>query len=165
MSLLGLLCKYIFFILIQNHLQFRVLCSKRNAMKYFILFCITTIVFFSIDLIWLGVIAKNLYREKLGFILSPEVNWSAAIVFYLIYIAGILYFAVVPALLEAGWEKALLNGAILGFLCYATYDLTNMATIAKWPLQIVLTDIAWGTILTGSVSVLSYFLAGRFAGW
>jgi uncharacterized membrane protein len=134
-------------------------------MKYFILFGITTIIFFSIDLIWLGIIAKNLYREKLGFILSPEVNWAAAIVFYVIYIAGILYFAVVPALLGAEWEKALLNGAILGFLCYATYDLTNMATIARWPLQIVVIDIAWGTVLTGSVSVLSYLIAVRFAGW
>lgn len=134
-------------------------------MKYLILFGITTIIFLSIDLLWLGVVAKNLYREKLGFILSPEVNWAAAIVFYIIYIAGILYFAVVPALLEAEWEKALLNGAILGFLCYATYDLTNMATIARWPLQIVVIDIAWGTVLTGSVSVLSYLLAEKFMQW
>ncbi|MCG3164734.1 MAG: hypothetical protein POELPBGB_00493 [Bacteroidia bacterium] len=134
-------------------------------MKYFILFGITTIVFFSIDILWLGVIAKNFYREKLGFILSNEVNWAAAIVFYLIYIAGILYLAVVPALLEAEWEKALLNGAILGFLCYATYDLTNMATIARWPLQIVIIDIVWGTVLTGSVSVLSYLLAEKFMQW
>lgn len=131
-------------------------------MKYILLFFITTIIFFSIDLIWLGVIAKNLYREKLGFILSTEVNWTAAIVFYIIYISGILYFAVVPSLLDAEWEKALLNGAILGFLCYATYDLTNMATIAHWPLQIVIIDIAWGTLLTGSVSVLSYLLAEKF---
>jgi uncharacterized membrane protein len=134
-------------------------------MKYLILFGITTIIFLSIDLLWLGVVAKNLYREKLGFILSPEVNWAAAIVFYIIYIAGILYFAVVPALLEAEWEKALLNGAILGFLCYATYDLTNMATIARWPLQIVVIDIAWGSVLTGSVSVLSYLLAEKFMQW
>lgn len=133
-------------------------------MKYFILFGITTVIFFSIDLIWLGVIAKNHYREKLGFILSPEVNWTAAIVFYLIYIAGILYFAVVPALNSGEWQTALINGAVLGFLCYATYDLTNMATIAKWPLQIVIIDIAWGTILTGTVSLASFYAATKFVG-
>jgi len=134
-------------------------------MKYIILYGITTIIFFSIDLIWLGAIAKNLYREKLGFIMSEEINWTAAIVFYLIYIAGILYFAVVPSLNNADWHIALLNGAILGFLCYATYDLTNMATIAKWPLQIVIIDILWGTVLTGSVAVGSHLIVSRFIGW
>lgn len=134
-------------------------------MKYFLLFILTTIVFFSIDLLWLGVIAKKLYREKLGFILSEEVNWIAAIVFYLIYIGGILYFAVIPALENSEWQQALINGALLGFLCYATYDLTNMATIAKWPLQIVVIDIVWGTVLTGSVSILSYLLAVKFLHW
>ncbi len=134
-------------------------------MKYILLFAITTVIFFSIDLVWLGVIAKNMYREKLGFILSEEVNWTAAIVFYLIYIAGILFFAVVPALNSGEWQTALLNGAVLGFLCYATYDLTNMATIARWPLQIVIIDIAWGTVLTGSVSLVSFWAVSKFLGW
>lgn len=119
-------------------------------------YAIATVFFFAIDMLWLGVIAKKLYREKLGFILSDEVNWTAALVFYFIYIAGILFFAVYPALRDFSWQTALLNGAVLGFLCYATYDLTNMATIAKWPLQIVLIDIVWGTVLTGSVSILTY---------
>ncbi len=145
------------YICLRNYIQ--------KNLKYLILFSITTVVFFSIDLIWLGVIAKNLYREKLGFILSSEVNWTAAIVFYLIYIAGILYFAVVPALNANDWQMALLNGAILGFLCYATYDLTNMATISRWPLQIVIIDIAWGTILTGSVSLVSFLAASKFLNW
>ena len=113
-------------------------------------------------MLWLGVIAKKLYREKLGFILSDEVNWTAALVFYFIYIAGILFFAVYPALRDFSWQTALLNGAVLGFLCYATYDLTNMATIAKWPLQIVLIDIVWGTVLTGSVSILTYLAATKW---
>jgi uncharacterized membrane protein len=125
-------------------------------------YAIATVFFFAIDMLWLGVIAKKLYREKLGFILSYEVNWTAALVFYFIYIAGILFFAVYPALRDFSWQTALLNGAVLGFLCYATYDLTNMATIAKWPLQIVLIDIVWGTVLTGSVSILTYLAATKW---
>jgi hypothetical protein len=125
-------------------------------------YAIATVFFFAIDMLWLGVIAKKLYREKLGFILSDEVNWTAALVFYFIYIAGILFFAVYPALRDFSWQTALLNGAVLGFLCYATYDLTNMATIAKWPLQIVLIDIVWGTVLTGSVSILTYLAATKW---
>jgi uncharacterized membrane protein len=125
-------------------------------------YAIATVFFFAIDMLWLGVIAKKLYREKLGFILSDEVNWTAALVFYFIYIAGILFFAVYPALRDFSWQTALLNGAVLGFLCYATYDLTNMATIAKWPLHIVLIDIVWGTVLTGSVSILTYLAATKW---
>lgn len=131
-------------------------------MNNLILYGITTVIFFAIDMLWLGVIAKNLYRQKLGFILSEQVNWAAAIVFYLIYIGGILFFAVLPAMKEMNWQTALLNGAILGGLCYATYDLTNMATIAKWPLDIVIIDIVWGMVLTGSVATLSYFAAAKF---
>lgn len=131
-------------------------------MKNLLLYGITTLIFFAIDMVWLGVVARNLYKQKLGFILSPEVNWAAAIIFYLIYIGGILFFAVLPASKEMSWQTALLNGALLGGMCYATYDLTNMATIAKWPLEIVVIDIVWGMVLTGSVATLSYFAAAKF---
>ncbi|MES2621238.1 MAG: DUF2177 family protein [Bacteroidota bacterium] len=131
-------------------------------MNNLILYGIATVIFFSIDMLWLGLVAKNLYRQKLGFILSNEVNWAAAIIFYLIYIGGILFFAVLPALKDSNWQTALMNGAILGGLCYATYDLTNMATIAKWPLDIVIIDIVWGMVLTGSVAGLTYFAATKF---
>lgn len=125
-------------------------------MKTLYIYLITTIIFFAIDMVWLGLIAKNFYREKLGFILSPDVNWYAAVIFYLIYIGGILYFAVLPALKDNNWQTALLHGAVLGFLCYATYDLTNMATIKDWPLTVVLVDIVWGIILTASCALISY---------
>ena len=131
-------------------------------MKNLLLYGITTSIFFAIDMVWLGVVARNLYKQKLGFILSPEVNWAAAIIFYLIYIGGILFFAVLPASKEMSWQTALLNGALLGGMCYATYDLTNMATIAKWPLEIVIIDIVWGMVLTGSVATLSYFASIKF---
>ena len=131
-------------------------------MKNLLLYGITTIIFFAIDMVWLGVVARNLYKQKLGFIVSPEVNWVAAIIFYLIYIGGILFFAVLPASKEMSWQTALLNGALLGGMCYATYDLTNMATIAKWPLEIVVIDIVWGMVLTGSVATLSYIASAKF---
>ena len=126
-------------------------------LRYLILYAITVAIFFAIDILWIGVIAKNLYREKLGFILSDKVNWAAAIIFYLIYIGGIIYFAVAPAIQAHSLSTAIMNGVLLGILCYATYDLTNMATIAKWPIEIVVIDILWGIFLTGSVSTIAYF--------
>jgi len=118
---------------------------------------IALISFFAIDMVWLGVISKNYYKQKLGFILSPDPNWAAAIIFYLLFIAGIIYFAINPGLKANDWQVALVNGALLGAMCYATYDLTNMATIAKWLIEIVIIDIIWGMVLTGSVSVITYF--------
>lgn len=130
--------------------------------RYLILYALTLVFFFAIDLTWLGVVAKNLYREKLGFILSDKVNWAAAIIFYLIYIGGILYFAILPGLESGSLVKVIINGAFLGMLCYATYDLTNMATIAKWPLSIVIIDIIWGTFLTAACSTAAYWVYSRF---
>jgi len=127
-------------------------------LKLIISYFIALISFFALDMVWLGLISKNYYKQKLGFILSDNPNWAAAIVFYLIFIGGILFFAVNPSLKESRWQTAILNGALLGALCYATYDLTNMATIAKWPIEIVIIDIIWGMILTGSVSVITYLL-------
>lgn len=131
-------------------------------MNNILLYLITTVIFFAIDMVWLGFVAKSFYREKLAFIFTGDVNWPAAIVFYLLYIGGILYFAVLPSMKDAQWQTALLNGAILGGMCYATYDLTNMATIRQWPLVVVVVDIAWGIVLTGSVSLLAHLAASRW---
>ena len=133
-------------------------------MQTLLVYGITTLIFFAIDMLWIGLIARSFYREKLGFILSTEVNWPAAIVFYLLYIGGILYFAVLPALREHHWQTAVMQGAVLGLLCYATYDLTNMATIKNWPLVVVIVDMLWGVVLTGSVALVSYLIAAKFLG-
>ncbi len=133
--------------------------NKPFSMSTLITYAIATVAFFAIDMVWLGLIAKNFYRTKLSHVLSPDVVWPAAIVFYLTYIAGIVYFAINPALKDASWQDALLKGALLGGLCYATYDLTNMATIAKWPIEIVIVDIIWGVVLTGSVSLITFLIA------
>ena len=132
---------------------------KAITMKYFLLFVITTVIFFAIDMLWIGVIAKNFYREKLSFIFNGDVRWVPAIIFYLIFIAGIIYFVIIPGFTHHNWKTVLMNGAFLGLLCYATYDLTNMSTIKQWPLIVTLVDIVWGTFLTAAVSITSYLVA------
>jgi len=123
---------------------------------YMKLYVLTIPIFFIIDILWLGVIARGFYRRQLNFILSPQVNWTAAASFYLIYIAGIIFFAVRPAILSNSWRQAAVLGALFGFFTYATYDLTNLATIQKWPLAIVVVDIIWGVCLCTLVASLSY---------
>ena len=133
------------------------------SVVYFMkLYVLTVPVFFAIDIVWLGVIARGFYRRQLGFILSPDVNWVAAVTFYLIYIAGIIFFAVRPALASGRLSEAALIGGLFGFFTYATYDLTNMATIKDWPLKIVVVDILWGTCLCALVAGLSFLIARQF---
>jgi uncharacterized membrane protein len=133
------------------------------SIVYFMkLYVLTVPVFFVIDIVWLGVIARGFYRRQLGFILSPDVNWVAAVTFYLIYIAGIIFFAVRPSLASGRLSEAALLGGLFGFFTYATYDLTNMATIKDWPLKIVIIDIAWGTCLCALVAALSFLIARQF---
>ncbi len=130
-----------------------------NALFYVKLYLLTIPVFFLVDIIWLGYVAKRFYRNNLDFILSPDVNWPAAICFYLIYIVGILFFAVAPALERESLARALLWGGLYGFFTYATYDLTNMALIKGWPLKIVVVDIAWGVVLCAVVAASSFGIA------
>lgn len=130
-----------------------------NLLFYLKLYALTVPVFFIIDLIWLGVIAKGFYQKNLSFILSPQVNWPAAILFYLLYIVGILIFAVVPAVARDSWQHAMLYGALFGFFTYMTYELTNLALLKDWPLNIVAVDIIWGVVLCTSVATLSFILA------
>lgn len=125
------------------------------------LYLITLAVFFLIDMAWLGVVAKGFYRKHLGGLLSPKVNWAAAMLFYLLFIAGLLVFAVRPALAQGAPLQALLLGALFGLICYATYDLTNLATLKGWPVLVTVVDLAWGTALGGLVSLTSALL-GRW---
>mgnify|MGYP002065162331 FL=1 len=133
--------------------------DRMNYIDYIKLYALTVPVFFAIDIIWLGFVAKKFYRNNLGFILSPDVNWSAAISFYLLYIVGIIIFAVVPALEKDSLRIALLWGSLYGFFTYATYDLTNMATIKNWPLKVVMVDILWGVFLCSMVASISFLIA------
>lgn len=112
-----------------------------------------------LDLLWLGVLAKGFYRRELGHLMSDQVTWWAAALFYILYGAGVVYFCVQPALREGGLRAAALHGALLGLLVYGTYDLTNIAVLRQWGVAIALTDIAWGVFLTSVVSVLAYLKA------
>jgi len=128
---------------------------------YIKLYVLTVPVFFAIDIVWLGFLAKDFYQRNLGFLFRSSVNWTAAVVFYLLYIVGILLFAVVPALERDDWTRAVLWGSLFGFFTYATYDLTNLATVKDWPLTVVIVDIIWGIFLCGLVSVISFHV-GRW---
>lgn len=132
-----------------------------TILQFVCIYLLTVPVFFLIDMLWLGVVAKRFYRERLASLLGP-VNWPAAIVFYLIYIVGILIFAVVPALGAESLSEAVTYGALFGFFAYATYDFTNLATLKNWPVVVVVVDVVWGAVLTGSVAAASYYLAKLF---
>ncbi len=131
-------------------------------MKWFLQYGIVLVVFFAVDLVWLGVIAQKLYAKYLGYLLAENVNWAAAIIFYLIFIGGLMYFVISPSLVDRNLQQLLIRAALFGFITYATYDLTNLATIRNWPLTITLIDLAWGTFLSSSVSLISYYLIITF---
>jgi uncharacterized membrane protein len=117
--------------------------------------------FLAIDMVWLVIVARGFYRRQLGFLLSDQPNWWVAISFYLLFVAGLLVFAIVPGLEAGSLRKALLLGGFFGLVAYATYDLTNMATVKNWPWILTLVDMAWGAVLATSVSCLGY-LVGRW---
>ena len=125
----------------------------------FLTYLIAFVVFFAVDMVWLGLVARGFYRKHLGAMLSPKVNWPAAILFYLLFIAGLVVFAVKPVLLKGGTGEAAALGAFLGLICYATYDLTNLATLKNWPVIVTVVDLIWGTILGGSVSLITAVLS------
>jgi len=129
-----------------------------SIQKIIFAYLLTAVVFFAIDMLWLGVIAKDLYNRSLGNFLSDQVNWTAAIIFYLIFIVGISIFAIYPSVEKNSVVSAIVLGALFGVFTYATYDLTNLATLKDWPLQIVFIDIAWGAFLTASVSVSGFYI-------
>lgn len=119
-------------------------------------FFITFALFMVVDLIWLGLVAKKLYRNQIGFLMADRTNWVAAILFYIFYIVGISFFVIYPALAKASWQYALLVGFLFGAVTYMTYDLTNLATLKGWPMLLTVVDILWGTVLGGVVSFLSF---------
>jgi uncharacterized membrane protein len=127
--------------------------------KLSILYILTAIVFLVIDLIWLGWLANGLYDRELGHLKRATVNWPAALLFYAIFVGGILFFCILPAHAAQSTSQALLLGAAFGLITYCTYDLTNLATLKDWPVRIVWIDISWGVVLNTLVSFFGYHLA------
>lgn len=126
------------------------------------IFLIALPVFFVIDMIWLGLVARNFYADKLGFLMRENINWTAAIIFYLVFIFALVIFVIHPAVDKRSLTDALIYGALFGFVTYATYDLTNLATLKDWPLTVTLVDLVWGTVLASSVATITYLIAIKF---
>lgn len=122
------------------------------------LYGIAFVVFFVVDLIWLGLVAKDLYQKEIGSLLKPDVNWAAAIIFYLLFILGLVIFVINPAVESGSLAKAMMLGAFFGLVTYATYDLTNLATMKDFTLKITLIDLTWGTTLGFLTSTLTYLI-------
>lgn len=118
-------------------------------------------VFFVIDMIWLGLVARNFYRQHLGGLMRPDVNWVAAIVFYLLFIVGLVVFVIEPAIDAGSLLQAVWRGALFGLVTYATYDLTNLATLRDWPVLVTVVDLAWGMVLASSVAAITYGIGSR----
>lgn len=121
-----------------------------------------TLVFFVIDMIWLGVVAKGFYRQYLEELLLDKFNWGAAFAFYFLFLVGLLIFAVLPGVEKNSLSYTALMGGLFGFFCYATYDLTNWATLKNWPWQIVFVDMLWGFVLSATVATAGFFIARLF---
>ncbi len=125
------------------------------------LYAVAVITFFIIDLIWLGVVARSFYQNQMGHLMRTDVNWPAAIVFYLVFVVGIIVLAVWPAVERQSLGHALALGALLGLVTYAAYDLTNLATLEGFPIRVVLVDMVWGTVLCATVSAVAYLASTR----
>ncbi len=123
-------------------------------------YLVTLVLFAAIDFVWLGVLARGFYAGQLGELLAPRPDLVAAALFYLVYAGGLVHFAVLPGLRAGGWAAALGQGAILGFVAYATYDLSNLATLKGWPLSMTLVDLVWGTVLSGAVAAGACLVLG-----
>ena len=127
-------------------------------MKIVYSYLLTTLVFFAIDIAWIGGFAKKFYWGNMGSLLKDDINWAAALIFYLLYIVGIFVFAIMPAVKSDSVQDAIIYGALFGFFCYATYDLTNLATMKGFPLKVAIVDMIWGVILTGSVATAGFYI-------
>jgi uncharacterized membrane protein len=123
------------------------------------LYFIALPVFFAIDMVWLGLIAKSFYAKQIGYLMKTDINWAAAILFYLLFIVGLVLFVIIPAVEKGSWVHSLLFGALFGLITYATYDLTNLATLKDWPLLVTIVDLTWGAVLAASVSIITYLIA------
>lgn len=124
-------------------------------------YAVSVPVFFVIDMIWLGVIAKGFYRKALEPLLTPNINWTAALIFYFLFLAGILIFALCPGMEKRSLGYTVLMAALFGFIAYATYDLTNLATLRDWPLMLSIVDMLWGAFLSASTAAITYLIMSR----
>ena len=125
------------------------------------LYLIALPVLVVLDITWLGLVAKNFYAKHIGFLLRPDFNLIPGVLFYLLYLVGLVFFVIMPAVSKSSWVYALLLGALFGLIAYSTYDLTNQATLKNWPLIVTTVDLAWGMAAASFVSVVVYLIAKK----
>jgi uncharacterized membrane protein len=129
--------------------------------SFFKLYGVAVAAFFVIDMIWLGVVARGFYQTHLGDLLKPNVNWAAAVAFYLIFLVGLVILVIGPAVEKESLARAVMLGALFGLVTYAAYDLTNLATLQGFPVKVAIVDLVWGAILCSSVSAITYLASTR----
>jgi len=121
-------------------------------------FLVAFAVFLGIDMLWLTIIASKFYKSQIGHLMADKAKLLPAAIFYILFIAAMVYFVIVPALEHQNLTRLIISAAIFGLVTYATYDLTNMATLKDWPLLVTVVDIAWGTFISLAVSLITYFI-------
>jgi uncharacterized membrane protein len=131
-------------------------------MAYLAAFGAAALVFLVLDALWLGIIAKNFYFTRLNGLLRDKPDLGVAAIFYAGYLAGVVYFAVAPALQDGGLVRAVIAGALLGLFAYGTYDLTNLATLKNYPVSVAIVDMIWGMLLTAATAGAGYWAATKF---
>lgn len=132
---------------------------------YLTCYAVAFVLFTALDIVWLMLMGSALYRPVLGDMLAPAVRLGPALAFYLMYPIGLVILAIAPALRSGSLAEAILLGAVVGAVTYATYDLTNYATLRNWSLQLTVVDILYGSIVAGGVSGLTYLIAPPMAAW
>ncbi len=133
-------------------------------MKFLPIYLVALVIFLALDALWLGVIARNFYASRMGALMLEQPRWGIAALFYLIFVAGLVYFAISQHVTTGDWRAAALNGALFGFFCYLTYDATNLAVLKGYDTTVAVVDTIWGTILGGVVSGLTVVAVNAF-GW
>jgi len=123
------------------------------------LYFLTLVIFLGIDAFWLGLVAPKFYRSQIGHLMADKAILSAALIFYLLYMVGLVFFVVAPGM-SMSTREIILRGALFGLVAYATYDLTNLATLRDWPVFVTVVDLVWGTFLTAATSAVAVWLAG-----
>lgn len=131
--------------------------------KYLAAYAATIVVFATLDLLWLGLVAKSIYQQGIGHLMADRPNFMVAAMFYAAFAMGLMVFAVAPGGSATAWNKTLIAAALFGFIAYATYDLTNLATLKNWPIGLSVLDMVWGTVLSVVAASAGKVVWDRFA--
>lgn len=129
--------------------------------RYFSIYFLFLVSLVAVDMLWLLVIAKKMYQDEMGDLMASEPNLVAGFAFYVLYAVGVCVFVIMPALSKQSWFDAVLYGAMFGFFCYMTYDLTNLSVVRNFPMRLAFIDMAWGSFVTAAVSGFIYWVGNK----